>query len=56
MTEYDDTPEWVSPPFPYVFLTAVKWVVSVAIILTILAVVGLLIFFVAGAGWVLLDR
>lgn len=39
----DDVPEFVSPPFPVIFLTVAKVIISAIIILGALGVVGLIV-------------
>lgn len=52
MDDFDDAPtDWISPPFSYVFLTAVKWVIAVLIVLGVLSVIGLIVFLLIGALW-----
>ena len=55
MDEFDYTPEWVSRPFSYVFLTAVKWVISVLIVLAVIAALVVIVATFAGAAWLSLD-
>lgn len=49
----DDAPEFVSPPFPVIFLTVAKVIISSLIVLGILGIIALIVVVLIGAVTVL---